>query len=684
MGMTEEVTGTIVRPGDGAVTRLRDIEARFKVIAGEDDSIDVDELQAGLRLNDADYARRIFNLIDQDSGGTISLWEFIQFARVLVEGAPDEKLRIIFDLHDLNGDGTVDLEELTHILDRSLNEHSLDISDEKLAALSKALFDKVDTDKSGSISFSEFKVCIDGYPGLKAQMVASSASWLQLPSRIASERRRPGRSLRAMLGDLARMWSDQRPWIILLLLFAAGNVWFFREGMLAEARNGSDMFTQIGQAAAYCLKFNGAVILFGMLRHILTFLRRTPVGSYLPLDHAIDFHKIVGHTFFALALVHVAGYIGAYESFIDPDFFTREVVYGELLKSRIGWSGLSLLVVFVVIWFFALGFIRRKGLFEAFYFSHQLFWAFFALMLVHFPDIWKWIVAAGVLYLGERVVRLLHGNRPAEMDDLAAMPSNVTRIRMRRPDWFHYHPGEYVFVRHPAISRREWHPFTITSNPEDAEALELHVRSIGTWTRALNDLARQPVSERASNWPRVYLDGPYGSPASDIFDSTVPVLIGAGIGVTPFASILRSILHRRRAQDPAIQSMQRVYFIWMNRDQSAFEWFLSLMSELESDPATRDLIDIRVYLTGLKAEITSASLTVAMEVYHEALQQDLLTGLRSQTQLSRPDWQAVFGGIREAHPDQQVDVFFCGPDGLSRELVKQSGRFGFGYKKENF
>ena len=42
----------------------------------------------------------------------------------------------------------------------------------------------------------------------------------------------------------------------------------------------------------------------------------------------------------------------------------------------------------------------------------------------------------------------------------------------------------------------------------------------------------------------VYIDGPYGAPASQIFRAKHAVLIGTGIGVTPYASILQSIIHR--------------------------------------------------------------------------------------------------------------------------------------------
>ena len=37
----------------------------------------------------------------------------------------------------------------------------------------------------------------------------------------------------------------------------------------------------------------------------------------------------------------------------------------------------------------------------------------------------------------------------------------------------------------------------------------------------------------------VYIDGPFGSPSSNIYRAEHAVLIGTGIGVTPFASILQ-------------------------------------------------------------------------------------------------------------------------------------------------
>ena len=43
---------------------------------------------------------------------------------------------------------------------------------------------------------------------------------------------------------------------------------------------------------------------------------------------------------------------------------------------------------------------------------------------------------------------------------------------------------------------------------------------------------------------QLYLDGPFGEGHQDWYRYEVSVLVGGGIGVTPFASILKDIAHK--------------------------------------------------------------------------------------------------------------------------------------------
>ena len=81
--------------------------------------------------------------------------------------------------------------------------------------------------------------------------------------------------------------------------------------------------------------------------------------------------------------------------------------------------------------------------------------------------------------------------------------------------------------------------------------------------------------------PRVYIDGPFGSASEDVFKYEVAVLVGAGIGVTPFASILKSVWYRMNYPQEKTR-LKKVYFFWVCRDFGSFEWFRSLLLAVEA------------------------------------------------------------------------------------------------------
>lgn len=81
--------------------------------------------------------------------------------------------------------------------------------------------------------------------------------------------------------------------------------------------------------------------------------------------------------------------------------------------------------------------------------------------------------------------------------------------------------------------------------------------------------------------PRVYIDGPFGSASEDVFKYEIAVLVGAGIGVTPFASILKSIWYRMNYPKQKTR-LRKVYFFWVCRDFGSFEWFRSLLMAIEA------------------------------------------------------------------------------------------------------
>ena len=59
-----------------------------------------------------------------------------------------------------------------------------------------------------------------------------------------------------------------------------------------------------------------------------------------------------------------------------------------------------------------------------------------------------------------------------EVKEAILLPSNVTHLVLRKPDNMKYKPGDYVYVCIPSIARDEWHPFSISSAPEQEGKME--------------------------------------------------------------------------------------------------------------------------------------------------------------------------------------------------------------------
>ena len=145
-------------------------------------------------------------------------------------------------------------------------------------------------------------------------------------------------------------------------------------------------------------------------------------------------------------------------------------------------------------------------------------------------------------------------------------PSGAMELRFTKPS-FKYKSGQWLFLQVPEVSKFQWHPFTISSAPDDPY-VSVHIRRAGDFTTALgerlgctnalvnqltleakkgmekaSDATFSEVSMAAVNLPALRIDGPFGAPAEDVFESEVAILIGTGIGVTPFASILKNIVY---------------------------------------------------------------------------------------------------------------------------------------------
>ena len=87
----------------------------------------------------------------------------------------------------------------------------------------------------------------------------------------------------------------------------------------------------------------------------------------------------------------------------------------------------------------------------------QLYWGYWAFLILHAPEFWKWIVCPGIIFLLEQLGRLLQsfmGKGKTTISAGVILPSKVTQLIIKRPHNFNFAPGDWVFVKIPVIAKR--------------------------------------------------------------------------------------------------------------------------------------------------------------------------------------------------------------------------------------
>ena len=83
----------------------------------------------------------------------------------------------------------------------------------------------------------------------------------------------------------------------------------------------------------------------------------------------------------------------------------------------------------------------------------------------------------------ERLVRELRGTHKTYISKVIQHPSKVCEIQIRKEN-FRPKAGQYIFLCCPEISLWQYHPFTLTSAPEE-EYVSVHIRCEGDFTTTL-------------------------------------------------------------------------------------------------------------------------------------------------------------------------------------------------------
>ncbi|OQR93685.1 ferric reductase [Achlya hypogyna] len=630
--------------------------------------------------------------------------------------ADDTKLKILFDTMDAVGSGMIERSHIADLFKTKFQAEKLQCVGSDFNAMADMLFAKAGARSQEFMTFAQFALVFRGYLHEATATVETTPEPRQeLKSSPLPARWSLARARRFYHHHALRIW-----WLTAYVIFIG------YEGISKAAQYPVDSATgwalRIARGAAQVAMPNFLLALLPMCRSIVEVLKQSKIlWRIVPFDDLLAFHRIAGTVALVAGLVHTGAHVAneaAVYLIATPDEIARSFLVAHVspLRAADGTplmlpfshmlctlpivTGVVMLAIALVVLPTALLPRFRQGRFNLFWFSHMLLGPFLLLGCIHGATSWLskaqsylWIAPPLAIYLIERRFRFAKSwTTPLRIERVEFL-DGVVALFMEKPTRFEYTPGMYTFLNVPALSQHEWHPFTISSAPDDAH-VSLHIRNAGDWTGALHTLLAQCNSE-GKPFPVVHLDGPVGAPTQAYHRYSTVVMIGGGIGVTPFASILKDTVHKWNAmrcpncahcRAPPGTKLRKMYFHWVTRQQEALQWFRNTMDEIHA--MDRDgVIETHHHLTSVKANET---LKLFQAFVHDTTGKDVVSGLKQLTHFGRPDWDHWFGAMAAAHPGERIGVFFCGPHPLDAVLSAMCRKYStaqattFEYHSEKF
>jgi ferredoxin-NADP reductase len=202
--------------------------------------------------------------------------------------------------------------------------------------------------------------------------------------------------------------------------------------------------------------------------------------------------------------------------------------------------------------------------FELFYYTHILSYiAILPIVMLHFSA--KFFTFAVIFWIVDLVLRYII-TQHKEVVSASILAGDVIRLKFKKDKDFSYKPGQYVFLLIPDIHRFEYHPFSISSAPDD-EYVMIHIRELGDWTKKLGSYVRERKANEETEAVdvNVCIEGPYGTHQINLNNSEyeVLILISGGIGITPLQSLHNDLVRQVKNGRP----LRKVIFVWSVKDR---------------------------------------------------------------------------------------------------------------------
>uniref|UniRef100_A0A8C0WUU0 NAD(P)H oxidase (H2O2-forming) n=1 Tax=Castor canadensis TaxID=51338 RepID=A0A8C0WUU0_CASCN len=702
----------------------------------------------GLKPQDM-FVESMFSLADKDGNGYLSFREFLDILVVFMKGSPEDKSRLMFTMYDLDANGLLSKEEFFTMMRSFIEISNNCLSKAQLTEVVESMFRESGFQDKEELTWEDFhfmlrdhdselrftQLCVKGGGRGVGDIFKPNTSWRVSfitrtpedraagpPARLYTEalQEKMQRGLLAQkLQQFKRFVENYRRHIVCATIFSAICVGLFAERSyyyaFASPPTDIEETTYVGiilsRGTAASVSFMFSYMLLTMCRNLITFLRETFLNRYIPFDAAVDFHRWIAMGAVLLAILHSAGHIVNFYIFsvsplslmacVFPNVFVND---GSKLPQKFYWwffetipgmTGVLLLLVLAIMYVFASHYFRRHS-FRGFWLTHHLYVVLYALLIIHgsfaliqLPSFHIYFLVPLIIYAVDKLVSLSRKKVEINVVKAELLPSGVTHLQFQRPQDFEYKSGQWVRIACLALGTNEYHPFTLTSAPHE-DTLSLHIRAVGPWTTRLREIYSPPTGKGSIRFPKLYLDGPFGEGHQEWHKFEVSVLVGGGIGVTPFASILKDLVFKSTVGSQVV--CKKIYFIWVTRTQRQFEWLADIIREVEENDC-QNLVSVHIYITQLaeKFDLRTTMLYICERHFQKVLNRSLFTGLRSVTHFGRPPFVLFFNSLQEVHPQvRKIGVFSCGPPGMTKnvekacQLINRQDRAHFMHHYENF
>uniref|UniRef100_A0AC35FZC6 NAD(P)H oxidase (H2O2-forming) n=1 Tax=Panagrolaimus sp. PS1159 TaxID=55785 RepID=A0AC35FZC6_9BILA len=673
---------------------FREIEAENDVLLEEAET--KDKRQAKLDHFFREAYSKAFNAPDlsDNSKQFEDVPKFLEVLKRFTKGEPKEKLTLVFDMCDRNANGFVEKSEFCEFI-KSLNM-AVGVKIDQYTqedVVESILHNAGIGAEQKSLSYKDFEAIFSeiihprrpfGVHFRKAQLKVNLEETASLNSFAVTTEQN---------NCFEANWMS--------LIFSYLETYHYRfETEHRDLRRVMGYGISITRGAAAAISFNMAIVLLTVCRNVMTILRETPLGEYIPFDAAITFHKIVAITAGFWATIHTVGHcINFYNVATQSQeglacLFQEAVFSSNFLPSISYWffgtitgiTGILLVVVMSIIYVFAMPAILKRA-YHAFRITHLLNILLYALTILHglpkllsAPTFWYYVTAPIIIFVLDRIIGMRQQYKQLQVTEAAILPSDIIYIQFKRPYFFKFRSGQWVRVSCPAFSCtfNEHHAFSLASAPQ-SPVLELYIKAVGPWTWKL----RNEIIESQSSclpYPVINLNGPFGDGNQEWTNYEVVVMVGGGIGVTPYASTLSDLANEVSAENHSNIRCRKVYFLWICPTHKNFEWFVEVLKKVEQAD-TRNIIETHIFVTQFfhKFDLRTTMLYICEKHFRgltNSNNRSMFTGLKAQNHFGRPNFDVFFKYLQNKHQSindigiNDIGVFSCGPAAVNKQIRK--------------